>query len=373
MEERIRQTLADIFDSTVAEEARLQNLGGHASLRIYWRIHLPTELDPPRVYPRGETTLMAMVLPEGLDPMESAEGNSSDAPRPRELPFVNVQRYLANIGMPVPAIDRVDMPRGVLILEDLGEQMLEDSVLQARAGSDPEREVINIYSEAIDLLIRFQYAVLRDEKSQSRQTDCIGFTRSFDKELLLWELDHYREWGLEAQFGKDKIAPYKDRLDACFEAIADELVHAPRTLVLRDYQSRNIMWKKDTWILIDFQDALLGPAIYDLVALLRDSYVELTPEQVTELVDYYIECGDSIDLPWCSDAHQVRRLFHLQTIQRKLKDAGRFIYIDRVKNNPSFLDYYDSSIQYVRHALSQLDGFDELISILEDVEPAFTK
>ena len=363
MEDRIRKTLTDAFDGDVATEARLVDLGGHASLRIYWRIHLPPDLRPPRAYPRGEETLMAMVLPEGTDPLKSAEGLSSDAPRPRELPFVDVQRYLAEIGMPVPAIDRVDMKRGVLLLEDLGDELFEHAVIAA----DDDEAVEHLYREAIDLLVRFQTSVRQHEERR----DTIAFARRFDRELLLWELNHYREWGLEAQHGEEAIAPVADLLEESFRRIVDELLTSDQILVLRDYQSRNIMRKKNTWILIDFQDALLGPFVYDLVALLRDSYVDLPISAVTELVDYYAKTGSEAGLPWCENSEAVHRAFHLQTVQRKLKDAGRFVYIDREKNNSDFLDYYGPSIQYVRDALERLGDYDELVDVLREVEPAF--
>ena len=365
MEKRIRHTLASTFDAEVAETARLDNLGGHASLRIYWRIHLPLELHPPRVYPRGESTLMAMVLPEGVDPFKSAEGLSDDAPSPERMPFVDVQRFLADIGMPVPSIDTVDMERGVLFLEDLGDELFEDAVLAAH-GDDG---VADLYRQAIDLLVRFQCAVHRSQQKGS--SDCIAFERRFDAELLRWELDHYLEWGLEAQLGKEAVEPVADEISACFDRIVSELLELPQTLVLRDYQSRNIMRKKDTWILIDFQDALVGPFVYDLVALLRDSYIELPDRSIEPLVDYYAARGAAEGLSWCDDVDAVRRAFHLQTVQRKLKDAGRFIFIDREKGNPDFLDYYEPSIQYVRNALEHLDGFEDLAEVLASVEPAW--
>lgn len=366
METRIRHTLSEVFDADVAEEATLENLGGHASLRIYWRIHLPTDLEPPRAFPRGESTLMAMVLPEGVDPLESAEGDSSEAPRPRQMPFVDVQRYLADIGLPVPAIDRVDMERGVLLLEDLGDELFEHAVI---AAGDDQEAVQAVYREAIDLLIKVQTSVRKSGDKGKSST--IAFERSFDRELLLWELHHYLEWGLQARLGEEEVAPVGDELEDCFRRLVDELLALPQTLVLRDYQSRNIMRKKGTWVLIDFQDALVGPFIYDLVALLRDSYVHLPAPTVEALVDYYVQQGQAEGLVWCEKPREVRRAFYLQTIQRKLKDAGRFVYIDREKNNASFLDYYGPSIQYVRGALERLDDFDELAHILKTVEPAY--
>ncbi|HPM41992.1 MAG TPA: aminoglycoside phosphotransferase, partial [bacterium] len=89
-----------------------------------------------------------------------------------------------------------------------------------------------------------------------------------------------------------------------------------------------------------------GPAAYDLVALMRDSYVELLKGVLEELLRYYSERARR-------DLVEVRREFDLITVQRKLKDAGRFVYIDRVKGNPGFLKYIPASLGYVREALER--------------------
>lgn len=380
MEERVRKALAELFDENdaenLAEAAELENLGGHASLRIYWRVTLPAEARTPR----DEQTLMAMVLPQSDEALASEEGMSSEAELPDELPFVNVHRYLASLGMPVPDIDLVDMELGVLLLEDLGDRTFEEAILELGrrdelTGEAQRQAFLDLYREVIDLLVDFQQAVLRSMTDDDFGTndDCIAFGRSFDGELLRWELDHYLEWGLEAQLeGEDaaRVDARKDELEDIFDQIVDQLLDVQQTLVLRDYQSRNLMQKGD-WKIIDFQDALKGPFIYDLVALLRDSYIELDSSAVDTLLGYYIERGEEAALPWCADQDQVYEAFHLQTIQRKLKDAGRFVYIDRVKGNASFLQYYDSSIRYVREALEKVPGWDGLAQILSEVEPAW--
>ena len=40
--------------------------------------------------------------------------------------------------------------------------------------------------------------------------------------------------------------------------------------------------------IIDFQDARMGPDTYDLVSLLRDSYVDFTEPQVDELIAFFL-------------------------------------------------------------------------------------
>ena len=56
----------------------------------------------------------------------------------------------------------------------------------------------------------------------------------------------------------------------------------------RDYHSRNLMLHEGRLYMIDFQDARMGPDTYDLVSLLRDSYVDLAEVAVDELIAYFL-------------------------------------------------------------------------------------
>ncbi len=374
MEARIRATLTDAFGPEVAQAATLENLGGHASLRIYWRVTLPGDHD---TYARGESTRMAMVLPEGHAAMASEEGSSSDAPTPTELPFVDVQRWLRALDMPVGAIDHIDMPRGVLILEDLGPTCFENLYLDLieNFGADMaarRKPTEQLYHGAINLLVDLQRTVSQARVDPALDPpDTIATTRGFDRELLRWELDHYYEWGLVKHYDDPALARHEDDFARAFDELVDAIVELPTTIGLRDYQSRNLMYKHEKLVLIDFQDALEAPFIYDLVALLRDSYIELPYVMVRRLVTHYAHQGYAAGLTWCDDDGEVQRAFDLQTVQRKLKDAGRFIYIDKVKGNPDFLPYYTPSIGYVRQALGALPEFAELADLIEEFDPAW--
>jgi aminoglycoside/choline kinase family phosphotransferase len=116
-------------------------------------------------------------------------------------------------------------------------------------------------------------------------------------------------------------------------------------------------------VVIDFQDALLGPRQYDLVALLRDSYVELEPAFVEAMLRRYLDRLAAEGGPRL-EYGPFREVFDLLTIQRKLKDAGRFVFIDRVKGNPGFLVSIPASLRYVREAFARRDDLAELHEVL---------
>jgi len=299
-------------------------------------------------------SFVVMVMP--VDASRSEEVTSCGPPP--ELPFLNVHRYLARVGVPVPIIHRYEPAAGLMLLEDLGDTTFEKAL---RAG---DRE--DLYGRAVDLL-----AGLRARAERDVDPSCLAFGRAFDRNLYRWELDHFYVWGLVARTGRQPATPQREVLDRAFDRIAAELDRLPQGFTHRDYQSRNLMVSGGRLVVIDFQDALLGPRTYDLVALLRDSYVELDRPFVERMVARYLDAlGAAGADP--GDRAEFLREFDLLTVQRKLKDGGRFVFIDRVKGNPGFLPSIPASFRYVRDALRGRPELAELASVLCEYVPEFT-
>ncbi len=332
-EARVRAAVQEVTGRD-ASRAPVRRLAGHASMRSYWRVGVPPE------------SHVVMVLPAERKPEEVTKGGA-----PAVDPFVDVQRYLAGIGVRVPAIRAFLEPEGLMVLEDLGDEMLETRLL---AGDPPGP----LYERAVDQLARLR------ARAEARPGGSVAVSRSFDADLYRWELEHFVEWGLEAWKGA-KLAPAERALcDREFDRIARTLEAEPKGFTHRDYQSRNLMvLPGGEQAVIDFQDALLGPRQYDLVALLRDSYVELEAPFVEAMLRRYLERLHAEGGPRLEYA-PVRELFDLLTVQRKLKDAGRFVFIDRVKKNPGFLPSIPASLRYVREAFGRRPDLAELREVL---------
>jgi aminoglycoside/choline kinase family phosphotransferase len=315
-------------------------LKGDASNRSYFRVG------------RFPDSHVVMVMPK--DAATKSEEASKGEP-PKELPFVNVHRYLSRLDVRVPRIVRYDDKEGMMVLEDLGDVTFERAL--DTEGREP------LYGRAIDMLAR-----LRAQAERHPEPSCLAFTRVFDEELYLWELHHFREWGMEAWSGKKPTPAELSELDAVFQRLAKELASAPKGFTHRDYQSRNLMLTGGELVVIDFQDALQGPRQYDLVALLRDSYVELEYAFVDLMLDRYLDRFESdagIHVP----RGPFKTFFDLLTVQRKLKDAARFEFIHRVKGNPGFLPSIPASLRYVRTALERRKDVPALARLREMVAP----
>lgn len=332
-EARVREVASRAGGAAYAS-APVKRLAGHASMRSYWRVGTA-----PR-------SLVVMVMPLDARPEEVTKGGP-----PPENPFVDVQRYLEGLGVRVPAIRAFHEAEGLMVLEDLGDEMLETRLL---AGVPADR----LYPAAIDALARLRAAAER------RPAGCVAFTRAFDYDLYHWELRHFQEWLLEAWKGA-RLSPAEQAVvDGAFDRIARALEAEPKGFTHRDYQSRNLMvLPTGEQAVIDFQDALLGPRQYDLVALLRDSYVELPAPFVEQMIRRYLDGLAAAGGPRLA-YEPFRETFDLLTVQRKLKDAGRFVFIDRVRKNPDFLRSIPASLRYVREALARRADLADLREVL---------
>jgi aminoglycoside/choline kinase family phosphotransferase len=324
-------------------------LAGDASNRRYYRVALAG--GPPH-----SLILMQLAEPEAFK--QSEEAVSGAAHQIAELPFLNVMSHLAKAGVPVPTLYCYDQAAGLLYLEDFGDVTLAEAVSLVDASGLESR-----YKQAVDVLVQIQL-----KGTTPADPGCLAFHRSFDAPLLMWEFDHFLEYGIVARQGKPMCADDWMPIRREFEQIADLLAGQPRVFVHRDYHSRNLMVDGVRLGVIDFQDALMGPSTYDLASLLRDAYIQLDESLVDALVDYYLDQLAEQRFVWANRA-AFRRLFDLTSIQRNLKAAGRFVYIDRVKGNPKFLADIPRVLGYVKRNLQKYPELETLRTHLTPYVP----
>lgn len=331
----------------MAPLVKILKLFGDASDREYYRL----------IFSDGSTRIL-MKIPPGFSSV--AEEITPCEKKNEELPFINIQRYLLSLDLPVPAIFSSSKKDGFLLLEDLGDKTLFEALEVAT-----EKIFLFFYQKAILLL-----TLLQKKTKKIPALDCVAFSRRFDEKMLNLEFNHFLEYGIEDRFQIKVPVPEKKIFEEITRDISKKILLMPQGFVHRDFQSKNLMIHGDDLWLIDFQDALLGPQVYDLVALLRDSYVDFSPEQLSALMKDYVKKLD-YQSTYHGRKEDLRRDFDLVTLQRKLKDTGRFQYIHTVKKNPKFLRYVPRSLGYVKEALERQPEYSELTALLESYLPEF--
>lgn len=323
----LSRAIATLANETLGRRVHgVQSLSGGGSTRRFLRAALD-----------GGGSVVVMQAPRGT-------GKSDHAA------FIELRELLESRGVRVPQLFGVSYADGLLLVEDLG-----DNTLARWVEGHPESRAALYRTAVTDLAHAQAKLAVLPETSLARR-------RAFDRQLLEREIDHFREWALEAR-GVALSSTERAAFAAAARWLAEQIAEWPRGFVHRDYQSRNLMVETTAagpglaWI--DFQDALQGPRVYDLVALLADSYQTLDVDFVdARLADYAAAAGIGVD-----GRERLRFEFDLVTVQRKLKDAGRFVYFDRMTANPSFLPFVEPSVRRVRRALERLHAVYELVPL----------
>jgi N-acetylmuramate 1-kinase len=307
-----------------SKKPRVVTLTGDASDRRYYRV----------LVPEGPSIVLSLY---------------SSAFSFEKLSFVNVARLLDQMPVPIPTVLGHAEEIGVLALEDLG-----DVTLQAHLGAATAAEHAAIYRQAVALI-----ATLQRRGADLEDSAYLPYGIAFDVEKLSWELDFFINHFIEAYRGIVIAPSALEELRQAFRDVIEELAAEPRVLCHRDYHSRNLMLHQDKLYIIDFQDARMGPDTYDLVSLLRDSYVDLPEQTVAELIAYFLA------LKGLTGAEaEFRMRFDLMALQRNLKALGTFGYQTTARRNPVYIQYIPRTLRYVRDNLAHLPRFARLRELL---------
>jgi N-acetylmuramate 1-kinase len=257
------------------EGAEILPLAGDASFRRYFRV----------VGEAGRTAVLMDAPPEHED----------------IGPFIRVATHLLERGFAPPRILARDLDRGLLLLEDFGDDRV-GPLLQREP--DRERE---IYEAAIDIL-----AELAREPAP-RDLDPYG------REAMAREVGLLTEWYAPAVGVAPDEAEWLAAWDEIWGGVIDQVNRRP-VLVLRDYHADNLMVLPDRRKLglLDFQDALAGHPAYDLVSLLQDARRDVAPELEEAMIARYVAAAG------IEDADTFRAHYEVLGAQRNSKILGIF-------------------------------------------------
>ncbi len=239
------------------------------------------------------------------------------------VPFVDITHRLQRVGVSVPVIYKQSLDDGFLLLEDLGNEDLLDSLREDNFES--------YYKKAIDEIIKMQEA------------DTLGLP-SYNAEFLGFEMELMQEWYLEKYLGFELEEEDKTRIKESIENILEGVLSQPQgVFVHRDFHSRNIMLRSDDSLaVIDYQDARVGAITYDLVSLLRDCYIEFDRKKIENLALYFrdqkgLEVEDEVFIRW----------FDFMGLQRHIKVLGIFARLSLRDGKDGYLDDIPQTLKYI--------------------------
>ncbi|MGM0614718.1 MAG: aminoglycoside phosphotransferase family protein [Pseudomonadota bacterium] len=305
------------------DEINLQEAGGDASFRHYYRLTLPD----------GSTRMVMDAPPEQED----------------STPFVNIAQQWQAGGLPVPHIFASNLEEGFLLLEDLGDTPLQ------HCFNDPA----SVHQHTLDAL------VLIGELQNRASPEPLP---RYDSELLGRELDLFPTWCLEQWLA----IPAPDEWPSLRNALIEQALAQPFVSVHRDFDAMNLMVHREKLYMIDFQDAVAGPLSYDVISLLRGRYWRLNAEEFADAVQRFYQRARQ-DGRLTSRIDETTFLGQCQAMaaQRSLKVLGIFCRLTLRDHKPGYLARLPHFLDHLQDSLVALpEHADFALWVSEQLRPA---
>jgi N-acetylmuramate 1-kinase len=336
--ERIAMVRSFLDESGFGAALRLR-MQGDASTRIFERLKLDSK---PAIL------MNAPRRPDG-PPVRDGKPYSAIAHLAEDIvPYVAISAGLRSQGFSAPEILQADLDHGLLIMEDLGEDRL--------VNGDPPKPITTRYAAAVDLLAILHGRQLPEALSVAPHLD-YRLPR-YDMGAFLIEAELLLDWYLARAEAGSSASTRKEFVALWSEALKPVL-DAPPTWVLRDYHSPNLLWLSDRQGIarigvLDFQDALIGPAAYDVASLLQDARVDIPESLEMTLLGQYVRVRKS----QCArrgeefDTASFTLLYATLAAQRATKILGIFARLDRRDGKPQYLRHMPRLWNYLQRSLA---------------------
>jgi len=315
-------------------KAERQRMQGDASTRSYERL----------TFEGGSYILMnSPKRPDG-SPVRNGKPYSAIAHLAENVtPFIAMARALSERGFSAPRIFAADRDAGFLVLEDLGNELVVDG--------EPPAPIESRYEVATDVLAALHGLTLPNILPVEEGADYR--VPRYDLDAMLIEVELLPDWYLP-KFGAS--LSHADRLEylTLWRDALQPALDAPATWVLRDYHSPNLLWLPEREGvarigLLDFQDAVMGPAAYDVASLLQDARMDV-PEMVEiALLSRYTRARRAEP---GFDAAAFARLYATMAAQRASKILGIFARLEKRDGKPQYLRHMPRVWAYLQRSLA---------------------
>jgi N-acetylmuramate 1-kinase len=331
--ERIAQVRAFI-DTGGFEDALRTRMEGDASTRIFERLSFD-----------GQTAVLmnAPRRPDG-PPVRDGKPYSAIAHLAEDIvPYVAIATGLRDRNLSAPAILEADLDRGLIIMEDLGNERIVEG--------DPPAPIAERYEAAVDVLVSLHRRRLPEVLYAAPHRDYR--LPHYDMEAFLIEAELLLDWYLTSA-GMVPSVSVRDEFTALWREALEPAIAAPGTWVLRDYHSPNLLWlpgREDVARIgvLDFQDSLIGPGAYDVASLLQDARVDVPEELEVALLSRYARARLH-DTRF--DPADFAQLYATLAAQRATKILGIFARLNRRDGKPQYLRHMPRLLGYLQRSLA---------------------
>ena len=242
--------------------------------------------------------------------------------------FIMVAKFLLKNGIRAPKILAHDLRNGLMLIEDFGES---DFAKVANGKNDKE-----LLQKAVDVLVKLH-----------KVRDFPACAKYMDEKVILDNFALFTDWYIPACLGHKLEEEKRAEFFRLVTKLLPQALKLPETLVLWDYHVNNVMYPKDSKeaAIIDFQDAMRGPGLYDLASLLEDERRNIPQDVAQELKDYYFRAMGNLS------HNDFEAGYAYMALLRHMRVLGRFTTLITVTRKPTYAAYVPHGLELLRQSL----------------------
>ena len=233
-------------------------------------------------------------------------------------PFLKVDSLLRKLGLSAPEILAADVGAGIALVEDFG-----DDTFTRLLGNGADETAL--YQLAVDLLIELH--------RRATPADCASLP-VFDDDRALDGLFRMLDWYWPAIHGAPASEAVRGEFESAWRAVLPKMRTVPDSIALFDYHTDNLLRLDRPGVaacgLIDFQDAVQAPVVFDLATLLANDRHAIPDSLRDALIDRYLQAFPALDRDAFMTAFAVKTAHWntriVGTFARLLRRDGKGLY-----------------------------------------------
>ncbi|OCA69597.1 aminoglycoside phosphotransferase [Chryseobacterium artocarpi] len=279
---------------------------------------------------------------------------------PENESFLYYSKVFSDLKLNTPSIFIISEDRKMYIQEFLGENTLSEIITKENLSP----RIKSLVQQTLEKLFKLQIA------TQGK----IDFTKTFEYESydelpIIHDLYYFKNFVadvLELEYNKSTLLKEFKRIAERVEKLE------PKGIMIRDFQARNIMVNaKDEVSFIDYQSAMKGPLMYDVISFLFQAKANFPEDFKNEMLNFYVQ------------------LFENQEIQNQLKDSVKPIQMMRflqvlgaygfrglIQRKQHFITSLEQGIQNITQFVASWDemkNYPELTKVIQQLTLEETK
>mgnify|MGYP003598760993 CR=1 FL=1 len=242
--------------------------------------------------------------------------------------FFYFSEVFERLNLNTPKVFKINEDRKLYVQQFLGKETLSEIVTK-------EGESANV-SSLVKQTLEKLFVLQKQTQNQIDYSKTFEYEK-YDELPIIHDLYYFKNFVADVL----ELEYHKSSLLKEFRKIAEKIENLkPKSLMIRDFQARNILVKKDQVFFIDYQSAMYGPVMYDVGSFLFQAKANFSEEFKNEMLNYYFSFYESEE-----EKNQLKESLKYCKLIRFLQVLGAYGFRGLIQRKEHFITSIEQGIK----------------------------